>query len=359
MSTSTPWETHAGWWQERVHRRRRPRVRGADPPARRAAPRRRAGGCSTSAAARARSPAGSRRARRRPVVGVDPTEGQIEVAAARGGGAALRAGRRRAAAVRGRRVRRRRRCAWCSSTSTRSSPPSRRSPGCSRPAAGSCCFLNHPLLQTPGSGWIDDHILGEQYWRVGPYLPTTQPSRRSRPGVELPFMHRPLSRYINVMAEVGCWSSDMDEPPPPPGFLAAAPEYGEAATIPRLMLPARPSSDDDRRRRVGAAGRRATRGPSIAPRPTARLAARRVRARPLVVGAVLLLVVYARLSLLNDPRGHARHRHRRQARDAPRDGAARRRSIPTSATGPSGDDPDGSLHPLYYTSRDRRPAGST
>ena len=31
-------------------------------------------------------------------------------------------------------------------------------------------LLNHPLLQTPGSGWIDDHILEEQYWRVGPYL---------------------------------------------------------------------------------------------------------------------------------------------------------------------------------------------
>ena len=24
-------------------------------------------------------------------------------------------------------------------------------------------LLNHPLLQTPGSGWIDDQILGEQY----------------------------------------------------------------------------------------------------------------------------------------------------------------------------------------------------
>ena len=34
-------------------------------------------------------------------------------------------------------------------------------------------FLNHPLLQTPGSGWIDDQILDppEQYWRIGPYLP--------------------------------------------------------------------------------------------------------------------------------------------------------------------------------------------
>ncbi|HQV59030.1 MAG TPA: class I SAM-dependent methyltransferase, partial [Ilumatobacteraceae bacterium] len=33
-------------------------------------------------------------------------------------------------------------------------------------------FLNHPLLQTPGSGWIDDQIIEppEQYWRIGPYL---------------------------------------------------------------------------------------------------------------------------------------------------------------------------------------------
>jgi SAM-dependent methyltransferase len=31
-------------------------------------------------------------------------------------------------------------------------------------------LLNHPLLQTPGSGWIDDTILEEQYWRIGPYL---------------------------------------------------------------------------------------------------------------------------------------------------------------------------------------------
>src|SRR4029079_16720324 len=31
-------------------------------------------------------------------------------------------------------------------------------------------FLNHPLLQAPNSGWIVDHILDEQYWRIGPYL---------------------------------------------------------------------------------------------------------------------------------------------------------------------------------------------
>ena len=31
-------------------------------------------------------------------------------------------------------------------------------------------LLNHPLLQAPNSGWIIDHILDEQYWRVGNYL---------------------------------------------------------------------------------------------------------------------------------------------------------------------------------------------
>ena len=97
-------------------------------------------------------------------------------------------------------------------------------------------LLNHPLLQTPGSGWVDDHILEEQYWRVGPYLRDDSTLEEVAPGVNLPFMHRPLSRYVHVMAEVGLLIDDMEEPPPPPGFLAAAWEYGEAATIPRLML---------------------------------------------------------------------------------------------------------------------------
>ena len=101
-----------------------------------------------------------------------------------------------------------------------------------------CCLLllNHPLLQTPGSGWIDDHILEEQYWRVGPYLRHDSTVEEVAPGVKLPFMHRPLSRYVHVMGEVGLLIEDMDEPPPPPGFLDVAWEYGEASTIPRLML---------------------------------------------------------------------------------------------------------------------------
>ena len=41
-----------------------------------------------------------------------------------------------------------------------------------RPGGRFSFFLNHPLLQTPGSGWIDDHTVdpSEQYWRIGPYL---------------------------------------------------------------------------------------------------------------------------------------------------------------------------------------------
>jgi SAM-dependent methyltransferase len=102
---------------------------------------------------------------------------------------------------------------------------------------GRCLLLlNHPLLQAPGSGWIDDHILDEQYWRIGPYLRPDSTVEEVAPGVNLPFMHRPLSRYVHVMGECGLLIEDMDEPPPPPGFLAEAREYGEAATIPRLML---------------------------------------------------------------------------------------------------------------------------
>jgi SAM-dependent methyltransferase len=96
-------------------------------------------------------------------------------------------------------------------------------------------LLNHPLLQAPGSGWIDDHILEEQYWRIGPYLRPDSTIEEVSPGVNLPFMHRPLSRYVHVMGASGLLIEDMDEPPPPPGFLAEAWEYGEAATIPRLM----------------------------------------------------------------------------------------------------------------------------
>jgi SAM-dependent methyltransferase len=97
-------------------------------------------------------------------------------------------------------------------------------------------MLNHPLLQTPGSGWIDDHILMEQYWRIGPYLVEDTSLEEVAKGVILPFVHRPLSRYVNAMAANGMLVTHMDEPAPPPGFLARAEEYDFASTIPRLLV---------------------------------------------------------------------------------------------------------------------------
>ncbi len=96
--------------------------------------------------------------------------------------------------------------------------------------------LNHPLLQAPGSGWIDDHILGEQYWRIGPYLREDRSLEEVAKGVLLPFVHRPLSAYVNGLAVRGLVVTRMEEPAPPPGFLALAEEYSDAASIPRLLF---------------------------------------------------------------------------------------------------------------------------
>lgn len=96
-------------------------------------------------------------------------------------------------------------------------------------------LLNHPLLQTPGSGWIDDTILEEQYWRIGPYLIEDKSDEEVEKGVFIPFIHRPLSRYVNALAASGLLVTWMAEPAPPPGFLARAAEYHDAATIPRLL----------------------------------------------------------------------------------------------------------------------------
>ncbi len=97
-------------------------------------------------------------------------------------------------------------------------------------------FLNHPLLQAPNSGWVIDHVLEEQYWRIGPYLVEDVTMEELAPGVLLPFVHRPLSQYINAMAAHRLLVERMEEPMPPERFLARAPEYRDAATIPRLLF---------------------------------------------------------------------------------------------------------------------------
>lgn len=106
-----------------------------------------------------------------------------------------------------------------------------------RPGGQFSFFLNHPLLQTPGSGWIDDHIIDppEQYWRIGPYLVETESIEEVEKDVHIRFLHRPLSRYVNALTAHGLHLRRMLEPSPPPGFLDRAPEYALAHTIPRLL----------------------------------------------------------------------------------------------------------------------------
>ena len=99
-------------------------------------------------------------------------------------------------------------------------------------------FLNHPLLQTPDSGWIDDQVLDppEQYWRIGAYLREDATVEEVQKGVFIPFIHRPMHRYVNALIANGLLLTHMEEPAPPPGFLARAPEYTDAVDIPRLLF---------------------------------------------------------------------------------------------------------------------------
>ena len=51
------------------------------------------------------------------------------------------------------------------------------------------------------------------------------------------FVHRPLSRYLNALADNGLVLDRMIEPAPPAGFLARAAEYAERRDYPAPALP--------------------------------------------------------------------------------------------------------------------------
>ncbi len=99
-------------------------------------------------------------------------------------------------------------------------------------------MLNHPLLQTPDAGWIDDHMVDppEQYWRIGPYLAESESVEEVQKDVFIRFIHRPLSRYVNALAQNGLMLEQMIEPAPPPGFLEKNDSFMAAASIPRLLV---------------------------------------------------------------------------------------------------------------------------
>ncbi len=228
------WETHAGWWIDGF-------TDGADPeyeeqilPLAAAdlagAKRVLDIGCGDGQVSRLASRLGCDT-----VVGVDPTWNQVKVAAQRGGASFARAGAARlpfadasfdavVACLVFEHIR---------DVDDAIAEVAR----VLEPGGRFCFFLNHPLLQTPNSGWIDDQVLDppEQYWRIGPYLVEDETIEEVEKGVFIPFIHRPLSRYLNALAANGLLLHRMEEPAPPAGFLAKAEEYAEASTIPRLL----------------------------------------------------------------------------------------------------------------------------
>ncbi len=96
-------------------------------------------------------------------------------------------------------------------------------------------LINHPLYQGPGSGLVDDRILDETYWRVGPYLYEGRAPEEVDPGVEVVFAHRPLSRYLNPLARRDVVLVEMLEPPPRRELLGGSPDPELEAAIPRLL----------------------------------------------------------------------------------------------------------------------------
>lgn len=230
-----PWDAHAAWWQSEF-------TDGADPEyveqilpliAERLPPR---GllldvGCGEGQVSRLAAASGLR------VLGVDPAPAQVEVAEQRGGGPTYLLGSATAVPVRAGSVDAAVACLVFEHIDDHIAALGEVASAL-RPGGTFLFLLNHPLLQTPGSGWIDDHMVDppEQYWRLGEYLVETATYEEVERGVHIRFVHRPLSSYLNAAIGAGLRLEEMLEPAPPPGFIAAAPEYESAATIPRLLL---------------------------------------------------------------------------------------------------------------------------
>ena len=98
--------------------------------------------------------------------------------------------------------------------------------------------MNHPLLQSPGSSWVEDWTTDppEKYWRVGSYLREEASEEHFGDGVSIPFTHRPLSRYLNTLNDSGFVTTRMLEPQPFPIQEEDLKWKNETAFIPRLLL---------------------------------------------------------------------------------------------------------------------------
>ena len=97
-------------------------------------------------------------------------------------------------------------------------------------------LINHPVVQGPGSGFVDDRVLDERYWRIGPYLTEQVVIEEVDPGVPVRFAHRPLSGYINPLCEAGLVLTRLEEPEPPLEFLSDSFDLSLERAMPRLCL---------------------------------------------------------------------------------------------------------------------------
>jgi SAM-dependent methyltransferase len=233
--TDTGWDAHAGWWQEHF-------TEGADPEYEEqiiplavaevaGAARVLDLGCGEGQISRRLAAAGSS------VVGVDLTAGQVEEAVRRGGGPVYLRSSVTALPFADASFDAVLTCLVLEHVDALDDAI-REAARVVVPGGRVLVFLNHPLLQTPDSAWIDDHMVDppEHYWRVGPYLDEATFVDQVEAGVFIRFVHRPLHRYVNAMVDAGLVLTGMLEPPPPEGFRAVAPQYEASKAIPRLMV---------------------------------------------------------------------------------------------------------------------------
>ena len=98
--------------------------------------------------------------------------------------------------------------------------------------------MNHPLLQSPGSSWVEDWTTDppEKYWRVGSYLREETSEEYFGDGISIPFTHRPLSRYLNALSDSGFVTTRMIEPKPFSVTEEDSKWKSETAFIPRLLV---------------------------------------------------------------------------------------------------------------------------